>query len=172
MNAALTRTLNKLRQEPIHSATSNPRSTPMYAGPSSSRPMTARISNNPSTSGTGSNFYYPLSGTSKGPLPSELITRRSASSFASNVLPNPATHNRVSTATGPLLAQTTVPIRTDVRPNDNSNIRTSTPIRVSARTVDAGIHQVDGFNFENLTIDEQSERNKVKIKRDNLALRP
>jgi hypothetical protein len=160
VNVALTKTLNKLRQEPLNTATTNVRSTPMYAGPIPSRPTTARLTThqNTGTTTTASNYYYPLPGTTKGPLPPELITRRPSSSF----MPNGASHNRVSTGTGPLIVQQPAPpIRTESKANDNTNVRISTPLRAPAKSVETGLRQLDGFNFDNVTLDDQLGRSKV-----------
>lgn len=161
---ALTKTLNKLRPEPLNTGTGNARSTSIYAGSSSNRPMTARITthqNTGTTTTTPTSYYYPLSGNTKGPLPAELITRRPTSSFATNILPNSTTHNRISTGTGPIILQQSTAMKTETRFNDNNNARVSAPLRVPAKSLDIGLHQLDGFNFDNVTLDEHQEKSKV-----------
>lgn len=137
----------------------------MYAVATGSRPMTARVgTHQPTGPSAASNYYYQLPGGTKGPLPAELITRRPTSSFAANILPNGASHSRISTSTGPLIA-TPAPtaIRTEIKSSENGTIRTSTPIRPSTKSLEAGLHQLDGFNFDNVTLDDHQERSKVKI---------
>ncbi len=151
----MARTLNKLRQEPI-----NARSTPMYAGQTPSRPMTPRVTTHQNTGTTtttpSSNNYYQLPSNTKGPLPAELITRRPTSSFASTILPNGTSHNRVSTGTGPHIVQ---------QPTTNTNIRIQTPLRAPAKSLETGLHQLDGFNFDNVILDDHHGRSRViKIK--------
>lgn len=153
----MTRTLNKLRQEPLNVPTTNARSTPMYAGPTPSRPMTARVTTHQNTGTTtttsSSNYYYQLPSNTKGPLPAELISRRPTSSFASNILPNGTTsHNRVSTGTGPVILQ---------KSNENPSVRISTPMRAPTKSLDTGLHQLDGFNFDNVTFDDHQGRSRV-----------
>jgi hypothetical protein len=163
----LTRTLNKLRQEPLNNGTANARPTPMYAGPVPSRPMTARTTthqNTGTTTTSSSNYYYQLPSNTKGPLPAELITRRPTSSFASHVLSNGTSHNRISTGTGPLIAQQSNTIRNETKPNDNTNVRISTPLRAPAKSLDTGLHQLDGFNFDNVTLEEHVGRSRVTKK--------
>jgi hypothetical protein len=160
----LTRTLNKLRQEPLNTATTNARSTPMYAGPSSSRPMTARITTHQhtgTTTASSSNYYYNISNNTKGPLPAELITRRPTSSYSTNILPNGTTHNRVSTGNGPFILQPSTTIRNEIKTNDNGNVRISTPLRAPTRSLETNLHQLDGFNFDNVTLDEHAEKSRV-----------
>jgi hypothetical protein len=172
VNVALTRTLNKLRQEPSNTGTTNARSTPMFAGPSTSRPMTARITthHNTGTTTASPNYYYQLPSGTKGPLPAELITRRPTSSFVSNILPNGTSHSRVSTGNGPLIVQqpqqqqqqqqqTTK--RNELKSNENGNVRLSTPLRAPAKSLETGLHQLDGFNFDNVTLGEHHEKSRV-----------
>ncbi|CAF4348203.1 unnamed protein product [Rotaria sp. Silwood2] len=170
VNVALTKTLNKLRPEPLNSgSTTNTRSSSIYAGTSSTRPMTARVTTHHNTGTTtatatatsSSNYYYQLSANTKGPLPAELLTRRSTSSFATNILPNSTTHNRVSTGTGPLILHQSTTIKNEIKSNDNTNNRISTPLRVPSKTVDIGLHQLDGFNFDNVTLDEHNDKSKI-----------
>jgi hypothetical protein len=157
VNVALTRTLNKLRQEPLNT---NTRSTPMYAGTTPSRPMTARMTthqNTGTTTTSSSNYYYQLSNNTKGPLPAELITRRPTSSYPTNS----TSHNRVSTGSGPLIVQQQT-ARTDTKTNENTNVRISTPLRVPTKNLETGLHQIDGFNFDNVTLDEHPGRARVR----------
>ncbi|CAF3879730.1 unnamed protein product [Rotaria sp. Silwood1] len=165
VNVALTKTLNKLRPEPLNNGpTTNIRSSPIYSGSSSTRPMTARVTThqNTGTTTTSSNYYYQLSSNTKGPLPAELLTRRSTSSFATNILPNNTTHNRISTGSGPIIIhQSTTAIKNDIKPNDNTNNRISTPLRIPTKNVDIGLHQLDGFNFDNVTLDEHNDKSKT-----------
>jgi hypothetical protein len=157
VNVALTKTLNKLRQEPLNTPTTSARSTPLYAGPTSSRPVTAKIKTHQNTGTTtttpSTNYYFQLP-SSKGPLPAELITRRPASSFASTILPNGTSHHRVSTGTGPLIVQQSTP-------RGHDNIRISTPLRAPAKSLDTGLHQLDGFNFDSVTLDDHQSRLRV-----------
>ncbi len=135
----------------------------MYAGPTPSRPMTARVTThqNTGTTTTSSNYYYPLPNNTKGPLPAELITRRPTSSF----IPNGTSHNRVSTGTGPLIVHQPPPppptIRTETKANDSTNVRISNPLRPPAKSVETGLHQLDGFNFDNVTLDDHPGRSRV-----------
>jgi len=163
VNVALTRTLNKLRQEPLNA---NTRTTPMFAGPTPSRPMTARITTHQHTGTTtttpSSSYYYQLSNNTKGPLPAELITRRPTSSFTTNG----TSYNRVSTGTGPLIVQqpttTTMTARTETKGIENTSVRISTPLRVPTKSLETGLHQIDGFNFDNVTLDEYPGRTRVR----------
>ena len=165
VNVALTRTLNKLRQEPLNT---NTRTSPMYAGPTPSRPMTARITTHQNTgttttnpSSSSSNYYYQLSNNSKGPLPAELITRRPASSYATNG----TSHSRLSTGTGPIIVQPQQQppsARIETKNIENTNVRISTPLRVPTRSLETGLHQVDGFNFDNVTLDDHPGRTRVR----------
>ncbi|CAF4239446.1 unnamed protein product, partial [Rotaria magnacalcarata] len=81
VNVALTKTLNKLRPEPLNTGSTNIRSTSIYVGPSSTRPITSRVTTHQNTGTTtttssSSNYFYQLPGSTKGSLPAELITRR------------------------------------------------------------------------------------------------
>ena len=163
----MTRTLNKLRQEPLNT---NARSTPLYVSPApTSRPSTARITTHQNTGTTttpsvaaAANYYYhpQLSTNPKGPLPAELITRRPTSSFIPN---GTSIHSRISTGTGPLIVpQATLPIKTQTRTNETNHARISTPLRAPAKSVDTGLHQIDGFNFDNVTLDDHPGKSKVK----------
>jgi hypothetical protein len=158
VNVALTRTLNKLRQEPL---STNTRSMPMYGGPTSSRPMTARMTTHQNTGTTTaapqSNYYYQISNNVKGPLPAELMTRRPTSSYVTNG----ASHNRVSTGSGPLIVQQPVS-RTDTKINENTNVRISTPLRAPTKSLETVLQQADGFNFDNVQLDEYPERGRVR----------
>ena len=138
----------------------------MYAGPTSSRPMTSRMTTHQNTGTTtttapSSNYYYQLSNNTKGPLPAELIARRPASSYTNNG----TSHNRLSTGSGPLIVQQPTP-RTDTRTNENNNnnnnVRISTPLRAPAKSLETVLHQVDGFNFDNVTLDEHPGRMRVR----------
>lgn len=135
----------------------------MYAGPTPSRPITARMTthqNTGTTTGTSTSagyyYHHQLPGGTKGPLPAELITRRPTSSFA----PNGASHSRVSTGTGPLIVQQPAPAtitRTEVKTSE----RISTPLRAPGKSSDTGLQQVDGFNFDSITLDEHPGRARV-----------
>jgi hypothetical protein len=160
----LTRTLNKLRQEPLNTATTNARSTPMYAGPSSSRPLTARVTthqNTGTTTTTSSNYYYQLPSNTKGPLPAELITRRPTSSYSTNILPNGTSHNRVSAGSGPFILQQPTTIRNEIKSNDSTSVRIATPLRAPTKSLETGLHQLDGFNFDNVNLEEHPEKSRV-----------
>jgi hypothetical protein len=169
----LTKTLNKLRQEPLNTASTNGRSTPFYAGPQSSRPMTSRATSHPYTNtGTTSNFHYQLPGGTKGPLPAELITRRPTSSFGSNNVLNGTSHNRVSSGPGPLIVQQqqqqqqpTTSIRNEMRSIDTASGRVAAPFRAPAKSLDTGLHQTNGFNLNSVTGDEYHHKSTVKKKR-------
>lgn len=159
----MAKTLNKLRPEPANTGATNARSTSVYNGSSSNRPVTARVTThqNTGTTATSSNYYYQIPGNVKGPLPAELITRRPTSSFSTNILPSNATHSRVSTGNGPLIAQQPTTMKSDTKFNDNANVRMSTPLRAPAKSLDRGLHQLDGFNFDNVTLDEHPEKARV-----------
>ena len=140
----------------------------MYAGPTPSRPITARMTthqNTGTTTGTSTSagyYYHQLPGGTKGPLPAELITRRPTSSFA----PNGTSHTRVSTGTGPLIVQQPAPAtitRTETKSNENTNTRISTPLRAPGKSSETGLQQIDGFNFDNITLDEYPGRSRVKV---------
>ncbi|CAF3354215.1 unnamed protein product [Rotaria socialis] len=165
VNVALTKTLNKLRPEPSNTGSTNIRSTSIYVGPSSTRPITARVTTHQNTGTTtttpsSSNYFYQLPGSTKGPLPAELITRRPTSSFGTNILPNSTSHSRLSTGTGTgsLVLPQSATIKSETKFNDNANTRISTPLRAPAKSVDIGLHQLDGFNFDNVTLDEHQEK--------------
>jgi hypothetical protein len=151
VNAALTKTLNKLRREPLNTVATNGR-------PTSSRPMTARgISHQNTGTTTTSNFHYQLPGGTKGPLPAELISRRPVSSYPSNGV----SHNRVSSGTGPIITQQPISsTRHEIRSTDNTNMRVSVP----AKSLDTGLRQLDGFNFNTVTIDEYPDKSRVNKK--------
>jgi len=160
----LAKTLNKLRQEPHNTATTNGRSTPMYAGPTPSRPMTSRATSYPiANTTTASNFYYQLSGGTKGPLPAELISKRSTSSVTSNYQPNGVSYNRVPSGTMPFIVQQpTTSAHNEMRLTDNPNTRVATAFRIPAKSLDTGLHQVDGFDYNSVTVDEYPDKFRVK----------
>ncbi len=164
----MAKTLNKLRQEPLNTATTNGRSTPIYAGPTTpSRPMTSRATSHPNANtATASNFYYQLPGGTKGPLPAELISKRSTSFLTSNNLPNGVSYNRVSSGTSPFIVQQpTTSVHNEIRLTDTSNMRAATPLRIPAKSLDAGLHQVDGFDYNSVTVDEYPDKFRVKKKK-------
>ena len=138
----------------------------MYAGPTPTRPMTARMTTHQHTgtttsTSTPSGYYYQLQNGTKGPLPAELITRRPTSSFA----PNGTSHARVSTGTGPLIVQQPGPAtitRTETKANENPSNRISTPLRAPGKSTETGLQQIDGFNFDNIILDDHSGRSRVR----------
>ncbi|CAF4128597.1 unnamed protein product [Rotaria magnacalcarata] len=165
VNVALTKTLTKLRPEPLNTGSTNIRSTSIYVGPSSTRPITSHVTTHQNTGTTtttssSSNYFYQLPGSTKGSLPAELITRRPTSSFGTNILPNSTSHSRLSTGTGTgsLILPQSATIKSETKFNDNANTRISTPLRAPAKSLDIGLHQLDGFNFDNVTLDEHQEK--------------
>ncbi len=148
----MTKTLNKLRQDPF-----NGRSTALHAGTTSSRPMTNRSTSHQNTnSPTTSNFFYPLSGGTKGPLPAELMTRRSSNLLPTNTTPNGVSHGRISNGTGALVVQ-----HHEIKSTDSPSIRAPTPFRVQTKSLDSNLHQTDRLNFNTITIDNHYDRNRV-----------
>ncbi len=154
----MTQTFNKLRQEPSHPTA---RSTALHAESSPTQPNTPRITPHPNTGTTrktSSNYYHQLSDDTKSPLPAELTTRRPTNVFASNILPNVASQNRGSTGPGTLIVQRLTATRNALKPNDNTNVRPSTPLRASGKSPETGL---DEFNFDNVTLDEPSKKSRV-----------
>jgi hypothetical protein len=154
----LTKTLNKLRQEPLNTVTTNGRTTTLYNGSTPSRPTTARATAYQNTGTTTSNFHHQSSSGTKGPLPAELITRRPISSFPSNGV----SHNRVLSGAGPLIVhQPTTSTRNEIRSIDATNMRVSAPVHAPTKSLDTGLRQVDGFDFNSVAIDEYPDRSRV-----------
>jgi hypothetical protein len=151
----------------LNSARIDGRSTPLYAGPTPSRPMTSRApSRQSSSTTTTSNFYYQLPGGTKGPLPAELISKRSTNSLK----PNEVLPNRVSSRNGSLIIQQpTTSIRNEIKSIDTVNTHVSTPLRVPAKSLD-GLHQVNGFDYDSVTIDEYPHKFKVKKKKKRILI--
>lgn len=146
--------MNILRQEPLNTAGANGRSTVLYGGPTSSRPMASRATfhQNPNKTST-SNFYYQLSGGTTGPLPAELISKR---------LSNGTSHNRISFGTGPLIVQQSIPpIHNEIRSTDTTNTHVSSSLRVPPKNHDTGLQQVDGFDYNSMIIDEYPDKFRV-----------
>ncbi|CAF1594563.1 unnamed protein product [Rotaria magnacalcarata] len=169
VNAALTKSLNKLRQEPLHIATINGHRTPSYAEPTPSRPMTARVISHKNTgTATTSNLFYQLSGGMKGSLPAELITRRPTSSLATNKPFNGASNSRISSGTGPVIVQQpTAFIHNEVRSNHIPNVHVSTPDRTPTKSPDTNLHQSDGSNFNSVTMEENFDGSRRFKKESN-----
>jgi hypothetical protein len=150
---ALAKTLNTLRQEPLNTPAINAgRATQLYTGPISSRPMTSRTTprQNSGTT-TSSNYYYQVSGGTKGPLPAELITRRPNIALTSNGI----VHSRVSHGAGPLIVQQ------PTRSLDIGNTRVSTPLYAPTKSLDTVSHQLDAFNFNMVILDEHYDKARV-----------
>ncbi|CAF2702699.1 unnamed protein product [Rotaria sp. Silwood2] len=169
VNVALTKSLNKLRPEPFNTATINGHSTPLYAEPIPARPMTTRVVSHKNTGTiTASSFYYqPTSGT-RGPLPTELITRRPISSLTSNKPSNEISYNRISSGTGPLIAQQpTTFIHNEIKSTKTSNIHESAPLRIPAKSLDTGLHQLDGSSFNSETVNEHPDKSRKSKKEFN-----
>jgi len=148
----------------------------MYAGPSSSRPMTSRVTTHQNTGTTttatpSSNYYYNISNNTRGPLPAELITRRPTSSYAANILPNGTSHSRASTGSGPFILQQSTTIRNEIKSNDNATVRIPTPLRAPTKSVETGLQQLDGFNFDSVTLDEHQKKYRVKTENKIIVIR-
>jgi len=166
----LTQTFNKLRQEPSHPSATSARSTALHAESSPTRPNTPRITthqNTGTTRKTSSNYYHQLSDDTKSPLPAELTSRRPTNVFTSNILPNLASQNRGSTGPGTLIVQRLTATRNVLKPNDNTNVRPSTPLRASRKSPETDL---DKFNFDNVTLDEHPKKSRVIKNKPNLII--
>lgn len=117
------------------------------------RPVTDRTTSHQNAySASSSNFYYQLPGVVKGPLPAELITRRSTGALPSK-------------GNGPLIAQQKQPIASvhyEIKSTDSIQTRVPTPFRVPVRSPDVDSSSNNGFNFQSITVEEYPERFQVK----------
>lgn len=163
MNAALTKSLNKLRQEPLNTAPIKGQSTPLYAETLFNRPTTGRvISHKNITTMTTSNSYYPIAGATKGPLPAELLSKRPISSFTLNMPSTSSSQSRVSAGTGPfIIQQPPIPIHNEIKSTNSLNIHLSTPSHTQTKSLDAAVHQLDGINFNSRTAEQQPDKSRV-----------
>lgn len=148
VNAALSKTLQKLRPHPSNAAATNARSSPMYAQSATSRPMTARATlyQNTGTT-TNTNFYYQLPNGTKGPLPAELITKRAASG--------------VSQHRGPGGGPSATPIRHSSSSTDAEQVTISALSRSPAKSVETVVWQYEAPSSNNAAHDEYADKYKV-----------
>ncbi len=150
----------------MNTGTINSRSTALHAGTASSRPMSSRSTSHQNMNSVAtSNFYYQLPGGTKGPLPAELIMRRSATILPSTTTPNGVLHGRISNGTGPLIVQRPVTlVHHEIRSTDSLHARAPTPFRVQTKSLDSDLHQTDRINVNTITIDDYPDRFKVNQK--------
>ncbi|CAF0788318.1 unnamed protein product [Adineta steineri] len=159
VNAAVSKSLRKLRQEPLNTAkTTNSRSPSADSGTVPSRPTSRITSHLNNDAATASHFYYQSSGGAKGPLPPQLISKRPSTSRTSN--------NRISAETSPTnMRQSMTPTQNMIKSTDTgNNVHVSSPTRVPNKSPDIGLHQLDEFDFDRIPIDEHFD--KFKKSRD------
>ena len=167
VNSILSRTTNRLHQEPMRAATINGRSTPMYATPIPIRAPTARVRMQTNLAArTSSTLYYPLSNVRKGPLPADLITKRNISSTTTttgvtSTTTNGNSQSRSSSTVGPTAPQRAFTPGYEVKSNDIAFTRASTPFRTPTRSVQSGLHRLDELKCDGLVSDEHSKRSHV-----------
>ncbi|UJR33689.1 hypothetical protein I4U23_021118 [Adineta vaga] len=157
VNIAVSKSLKKLRQEPTPTLISNGRSSSLDTVPILSRPSTSRTTSYSNHDiGATSTFYYQASGVTKGPLPAQLITKRPSTSRSSNT--------RISSENSPTNGHhhptNIAPAQNVVKSIDTDHTRTPTPIRVPAKSLDVNLHQLDGFNFDSVNVDENHDKSK------------
>ena len=128
VNAALSKTLNKLRHQPLSSPVTKVRPSPLHAD----------LASQPHA-GTPARPYinYQAAAVAKGPLPTDLLTKRTFYSVATKNVPSTA-----STRTGPLLAQQpTASSRTEITSINPNYLSLSTPLSVPPKRAIITLHQ-------------------------------
>lgn len=150
----------------MSTATISGRSTPLYAEPRPSRPMIARVVSHKNTgTTTAAHVFSQVSGNVSGPLPAELITRRSTNSIAVSKESNETSHNRVSSGAGSFPVQKPVVFTYDQMTKTNTpTVRVSTPLHIATRSLDTGLNGLDGPASNGATVYQYSDRSRVRRK--------
>ncbi|CAF1054645.1 unnamed protein product [Adineta ricciae] len=157
VNIAVSKSLKKLRQDsPVPISTTNGRSSSLDHVPYFSRPSTSQTtSHSHHDVGPTSNFYYQTPGGIRGPLPAQLITKRPSTSRLSN--------NQLSSDSSPTNGHQPIiiaPAQNTIKSIETGHTRALTAIRVPAQSLDVNLQPVDGFNFDNVNVDEHPDKSK------------
>ena len=149
VNVALSKTLNKLRQQPSSSPVTKIRPSPLNVGPASQQH--AGTSARP-------HFNYQPATVAKGPLPADLLTKRTFYSVATKTVPS-----IVPTRTGPVLAQhPTATARNEITSINPNYISLSTPLPAPTKRAVISLHQLNAANFNPSTMEEYPEHVKAR----------
>ena len=98
----------------------------------------------------------------KGPLPTELISRRSTSSFSVNKASNSMSYSRASTETGPFIVrQPTVAVHNEIPLTDPLKSRESTRLPIPSKSLDTRLHQLDELDLNSMTVATHSNKSIV-----------